>query len=54
MHTRDVLTMLRHEFEEKLKSGGFSWNKDGVMGAFDRAMAAALLRTMEGRNGQVG
>lgn len=39
----DIVHQLRYEFEQKLKGPGVTWNKDGVLHTFDRAVAAAAL-----------
>ena len=52
----EVLEQLRFEFEERLREGGFQWNKDGVLHTFDRAVGAVAFwyadLQMESRDGQ--
>lgn len=36
----EIINQLRYEFELKLKDNGVSWNKAGVLNAFDRAVGA--------------
>lgn len=36
----DIITHLRSDFEERLRENGMSWNKAGVLNAFDRAVGA--------------
>lgn len=36
----EIIAHLRTEFEEKLKGGGFSWDKQGILHTFDRAVGA--------------
>lgn len=34
----EIISHLRYEFEQKLKGTGITWNKDGILAAFDRAV----------------
>jgi len=54
----DVLNQLRFEFEERLRAGGFTWNKDGILHTFDRAVGTVAFwyadKQMENRDGKIG
>ena len=36
----EIIHQLRYEFEERLKGGGFAWNKTGILQMFDLAVGA--------------
>lgn len=36
----EIITHLRGEFETRLRGGGFSWNKAGILQTFDTAVGA--------------
>lgn len=45
-NTADLMESFRAEFERILQGPGVTWNKQGVLSAFDKAMAKALMKAL--------
>ena len=45
-NTADIMESFRTEFERILQGPGVTWNKQGMLNVFDKAMAKALAKAL--------